>query len=150
VRLADASTLRVLAAEDNAINQLVLRTLLGQAGVDLLVVEDGAKALEAWRRQKWDLVLMDVQMPVMDGLSAARAIRQEEALHGLAATPIIALTANAMAHQIAEYVAAGMSSFVAKPIRVEELFEAMQAALVPSAAAEIQAVKSPSLAKRAR
>ena len=147
---ADAQTLRVLAAEDNATNQLVLRTLLEQAGVDLVLVEDGARAVEAWRRQKWDVVLMDVQMPVMDGLSAARAIRQEEASRGLAATPIIALTANAMVHQIAECVAAGMAHFVAKPIRVEDLFKAIEAALVPSEATETLAVNSSPPSKRAR
>ncbi len=123
------TSLRVLAAEDNSVNQLVLRTLLQQAGLDPVIVADGQAALTAWREQPWDIVLMDVQMPVMDGPTATRAIRAEEAASGLARTPILALTANAMSHQVEEYVAAGMDGLIPKPIRVEELFAALQAAL---------------------
>jgi PAS domain S-box-containing protein len=121
--------LRVLAAEDNSINQLVLRTMLQQAGVDPTIVADGREALDAWRRADWDLVLMDIQMPEMDGLTATRAIRDSESETGRRRTPIIALTANAMAHHIAEYAAGGMDGFVAKPIEVGRLFAAMDAAL---------------------
>jgi len=124
-----ASNLRVLAAEDNSVNQLVLKTLLGQVGIDPMVVGDGAEALAAWREHDWDLILMDVQMPIMDGPTATRAIREAERAKGRIRTPIVALTANAMAHQIAEYRAAGMDGFVAKPIDVEKLFAAMEAAM---------------------
>jgi PAS domain S-box-containing protein len=117
--------LRVLAAEDNEVNQLVLTTLLYQVGVEPEVVSDGEQALAAWRREAWDLVLMDVQMPQMDGPTAARAIRAEEAQTGRARTPIVALTANAMAHQIAEYLASGMDGYVTKPIEAARLFEAL-------------------------
>jgi signal transduction histidine kinase/ActR/RegA family two-component response regulator len=125
----DAANLRILAAEDNSVNQLVLKTLLSQVGIDPMVVGDGAEALEAWRDHDWDLILMDVQMPIMDGPTATRAIREAERIRGRARTPIVALTANAMAHQIAEYRAAGMDGFVAKPIDVEKLFAAIEAAL---------------------
>ncbi len=125
----DPSNLRILAAEDNAVNQLVLRTLLNQAGIDPVVVSDGAQVLEAWRNGLWDLILMDVQMPEMDGPAATRAIRAEEAETGRAPTPIIALTANAMAHQVAEYRACGMDDFVAKPIEITQLFAAMERVL---------------------
>ena len=125
--------LRVLAAEDNAVNQLVIRTLLEQAGVDPVVVGDGAEALEAWAREPWDLILMDVQMPVMDGPTATQEIRRRERALGRARTPIIALTANAMAHQVADYRAAGMDAIVAKPIDVTRLLEAMLEALALSA-----------------
>ena len=121
--------LRVLAAEDNGVNQLVLRTLLQQVGIEPVIVGDGAAAVEAWRNQLWDVILMDVQMPVMDGPTATRTIRALEAETGRARTPIIAVTANAMAHQVVEYGAAGMDSVVAKPIRVEDLFGALQAIL---------------------
>jgi PAS domain S-box-containing protein len=121
--------LRVLAAEDNAVNQVVLRTLLQQFGIEPMIVANGAAAVTAWRGEDWDVILMDVQMPVMDGPSAARAIRTGEAASGRARTPIVALTANAMSHQIAEYRAAGMDGVVAKPIRVEELLAALQASL---------------------
>jgi len=70
--------LRVLAAEDNDTNQLVLKTLLAQCGVEITLVDDGKKALEAWETQTWDIILMDIQMPVMDGVVATRAIRERE------------------------------------------------------------------------
>jgi signal transduction histidine kinase/AmiR/NasT family two-component response regulator len=120
--------LRVLAAEDNAVNQLVLKTLLHQLGVDPHVVEDGKAALEAWEAQAWDLILMDIQMPVMDGLTASAKIRQREAETGRARTPIIALTANAMSHQIKQYQAVGMDGHVAKPIEIAALYQALTAA----------------------
>ena len=132
---AQAPVLRVLAAEDNAVNQLVIRTLLEQAGVHPCVVADGAQALEAWEREPWDLILMDVQMPVMDGPTATLEIRRREAALGRSPTPIIALTANAMAHQIAEYRAAGMDAIVAKPIDAGQLLATMQELLSRPAAA---------------
>ena len=133
-RLDEATApLRVLAAEDNAVNQLVLRTLLQQAGLDLTVVSDGVAAVAAWEAGVWDVILMDVQMPDMDGPTATRRIRAREAETGRPRTPIVALTANAMAHQVAEYVAAGLDGFVAKPIEVSRLFAAIEAALAPPA-----------------
>ncbi|WP_411288930.1 ATP-binding protein [Phenylobacterium sp.] len=124
-----ARPLRVLAAEDNGMNQLVLKTLLGQIGVDLVMVSDGREAVAAWERERWDLILMDVQMPVMDGLTATALIRSREKAEGRGRTPIVALTANAMSHQVAEYHAAGMDAFVAKPIEAARLFAALQAAV---------------------
>jgi len=129
---AEAGGLRVLAAEDNEINQLVLKTLLGQFGLEPVIVPDGEAALEAWEREPWDVILMDVQMPRMDGPTATRKIRRREAELGRPRTPIVALTANAMAHQIEEYRAAGMDAFVAKPIDVAELLAALQAAVDPA------------------
>jgi PAS domain S-box-containing protein len=126
--------LKVLAAEDNSVNQLVLRTLLHQAGVQPLIVENGREAVEAWARETWDVILMDVQMPEMDGPTATREIRRREAAQGRARTPIVALTANAMAHQVAEYRAAGMDGFVAKPIEVARLFAVLQEVLDVGAA----------------
>jgi signal transduction histidine kinase/CheY-like chemotaxis protein len=121
--------LRVLAAEDNDVNQLVLKTLLMQAGVVPVLVENGRQALEAWEREAWDLVLMDIQMPEMDGVAATRAIRLREAETGRARTPIIAVTANAMTHQLVEYEAAGMDGVVAKPVDIARLFAAIESAL---------------------
>jgi signal transduction histidine kinase/ActR/RegA family two-component response regulator len=126
---------RVLAAEDNSVNQLVLKTLLHQIGVEPLVVENGQEALDAWKNAGWDVILMDMQMPVMDGLTAARAIRQAEADMGRARTPIIALTANAMSHQIQQCLAAGMDGHVAKPIEAARLFAALEAVLAEAEAA---------------
>jgi PAS domain S-box-containing protein len=121
--------LRVLAAEDNSVNQLVLKTLLNQIGVDPVIVGDGRAAVEAWAREAWDLILMDVQMPILDGPSATAEIRAREAAEGRPRTPIVALTANAMDDQIAGYLAAGMDGFVAKPIAASRLFAALQAVL---------------------
>jgi signal transduction histidine kinase/ActR/RegA family two-component response regulator len=125
----DAASLRVLAAEDNEVNQLVLKTLLGQAGLEPVVVGNGRLALEAWRAERWDVILMDIQMPEMDGLAASAAIRAEERATGRPRTPIVALTADALAHQTAGYKAHGMDGCVAKPIEAGRLFEALSAAL---------------------
>ncbi|MDP2011830.1 MAG: ATP-binding protein [Phenylobacterium sp.] len=125
----EAIELRVLAAEDNAVNQLVLKTLLGQVGVSPHVVEDGQAAVAAWETGSWDLILMDVQMPVMDGIAATARIRQRETATGRARTPIVALTANAMAHQVEEYFAAGMDGHLAKPIEIAALYATLNGVL---------------------
>jgi PAS domain S-box-containing protein len=122
-------TLRVLVAEDNEINQLVIKTLLDQVGVSPTVVTNGKLAVDAWDAQPWDVILMDVQMPVMDGPTATRLIRSRETQTGRARTPILALTANAMTHQVADYMAAGMDGHVAKPIEAQLLFSALERAL---------------------
>ncbi len=122
--------LRVLAAEDNATNRLVLKTLLEFGGVDLVLVEDGAEAVEAWRNGEWDLILMDVQMPVMDGPTATRRIRTLEAEMHRPRTPIIALTANIMSHQVTQYLDAGMDAHLAKPIVAEDLFRVVADAAI--------------------
>ena len=121
--------IRLLAAEDNEVNQLVLRTLLNQAGVEPVIVGDGAQALEAWRLQDWDVILLDVQMPQMDGPTAARAIRAGEQETGRRRTPILAVTANAMPQQLADYQAAGMDDVVTKPLEAARLYEALEQAL---------------------
>jgi signal transduction histidine kinase/CheY-like chemotaxis protein len=131
--------LRVLAAEDNAVNQLVLKTLLHQLGVEPTVVENGAEALAAWEGSAWDVILMDIQMPVMDGLTAAAAIRARERETGRPRTPILALTANAMSHQVEQYLAAGMDTHVAKPIEAAALFGALSALVSGSGAGEAAA-----------
>jgi len=130
----EASRARILAAEDNSTNRLVLKTLLGQIGIHPDMVGDGALAVEAWRHGAYDVILMDIQMPEMDGLAATRAIREEEAATGRRRTPILGLTANAMSHQVDEYRRAGMDGHIAKPIDVEKLFAALEAALHPEAA----------------
>ncbi|HEX7944038.1 MAG TPA: ATP-binding protein, partial [Phenylobacterium sp.] len=126
---AEPSPIRILAAEDNAVNQLVLKTLLSQVGLEPTVVENGAEAIEAWKSGRWDLILMDIQMPVMDGVTATRQIRALEAANDRVKTPIIAVTANAMSHQITEYAAAGMDAVVPKPLDAAALFDAIERAL---------------------
>jgi PAS domain S-box-containing protein len=128
---AGGRLLKILAAEDNPMNQLVLATLLGAAGLETVIVSNGEEAVQAFARQTWDLILMDVQMPVMDGLDAARAIRAAERAEGRPPTPIIALTANAMQHQLDDYQACGMTAMVSKPVEVRALLAAIQAAVEP-------------------
>ncbi len=120
--------LRVLAAEDNATNQLVLRTIMQTFGVDMTMVADGRQAVDAWADGDFDLILMDIQMPVMDGVAATQAIRAAEAqMDGGRRIPIIALSANAMTHQVKEYLGVGMDLHVAKPIELSKLHAAIRA-----------------------
>jgi CheY-like chemotaxis protein len=103
------------------------------------MVENGADAVDAWRAAHWDLVLMDIQMPVMDGVTATRLIRQAEREAGRPRTPIVALTANALSHQAAEYVAAGMDGLVPKPIEFSQLLAAIANAGEPACREAIRA-----------
>ena len=138
--------LRVLAAEDNPVNQLVLSTLLSQAGIDVQMVANGQEALEAFEAGTWDVVLMDVHMPVLDGVAATLEIRRREQLRGGARTPIIALTANAMSHQMAEYREAGMDGVVAKPIEFAKLLAEVARVLdAPGDAAEPPLLSQPGI-----
>ncbi len=118
--------LRVLAAEDIPTNQLVLRTILQAFGVELELVENGQLAVEAWRQRAFDVILMDIQMPVMDGLEATRTIRAEEQATGRARTPIIAVTANALPHHAKTYLENGLDASVGKPVEIEKLREAIE------------------------
>jgi signal transduction histidine kinase/ActR/RegA family two-component response regulator len=116
----DLGALRVLAAEDNETNQLVLKTILHSLGVVPVVVADGRQAVEAVATADFDLVLMDIQMPVLDGVEATREIRAREGPNARR-TRIVALSANAMRHQVSGYLAAGMDGHLAKPISIERL-----------------------------
>jgi signal transduction histidine kinase len=125
----DERPLRVLAAEDIPTNQLVLRTVLESFGVDLHMVDNGREAVEAWQHGAYDVILMDIQMPEMDGVAATLAIRAAEERSGRARTPIIAVSANAMAHHVKEYRLAGMDGHVAKPIELVKLHTAIETAI---------------------
>jgi CheY-like chemotaxis protein/two-component sensor histidine kinase len=118
---AGEAALRVLVAEDNGINQLVLKTLLNAVGVEPVIVADGLAAVEAWGAGRWDLILMDIQMPVMDGYAATEWIRQWEAAGKRPRLPIVALTADAFEEDRKRCLAIGMNDFLAKPIAVEAL-----------------------------
>jgi signal transduction histidine kinase/ActR/RegA family two-component response regulator len=122
-------SVRVLAAEDNLVNQKVLKAIVEPMDVELAMVGDGRAAVEAWRTGDFDVILMDIQMPVMDGIAAAKAIRAAEKAEQRPRTPILALTANALVHQVEEYLGAGMDGHVAKPIEISKLYDAMSRAL---------------------
>ena len=125
---------RVLAAEDNLTNQKVLAALLAPLDLELTIVDNGRLAVEACRDGGFDMVLMDVQMPEMGGVEATVLIRAAEAAEGLAPVPIIAVSANALRHQVEEYLAAGMNDHVAKPIEATVLYGAINNALARVAA----------------
>jgi signal transduction histidine kinase/CheY-like chemotaxis protein len=127
--------LKVLAAEDNATNQAVLRALLEPLGAEVTLVATGREAVEAFAAEAFDVVLMDVQMPEMNGVDATRLIRALEREAGRAATPILALTANVMSHQIEAYLAAGMDGHIAKPLDVSQLYAAIDGAISDEARA---------------
>ncbi len=139
---ADASgaPLRILFADDHPVNRQVVALILEPLGIELTEVEDGAMALEAYSNGTFDLVLMDVQMPVMDGLAATRAIREIERSTGRARTPIISLTANAMPEDVRRSLDAGSDSHLAKPIRPDKLIEAVNQALAAEPAPAMKAV----------
>ena len=115
--------MRVLLAEDHPVNRRVVELILGSAGVDLTCVENGLEAVQAFSGRAFDLVLMDMQMPVMDGLTAIREIRALEAASGAAPTPIHVLTANAMPEHISASHEAGADGHLAKPIVADVLIE---------------------------
>jgi len=123
---------RVLLAEDLTTNQILITAILKRAGHQVDVVETGAAAVEAVQRQDYDLVLMDVQMPIMDGLEATRKIR---ALEGRVTNiPVVALTASVLEQDVEACRAAGMDDFVAKPIDADALLDAVARWVLPKPA----------------
>ncbi|MFY8209851.1 MAG: ATP-binding protein [Caulobacter sp.] len=120
---ADADV-RLLLVEDNAVNRELICAMLEPFGVAIETANDGVAGVEAMRQGQYDLVLMDVQMPVMDGLTATREIRALEGARG-ASTPIIAMTANVLPEQVANCLAAGMDDHLGKPISPAKLLEAV-------------------------
>jgi CheY-like chemotaxis protein len=124
----DAPPLRVLAADDNPTNRKVVELMLGAAGAEVVSVENGADAVEAWRGGAFDLVLMDLRMPVMDGLDAIRAIRKAEG-SGLPRAPIIVISANTSPTDREASAQAGADLHIGKPLRAEELFAAISGVL---------------------
>jgi CheY-like chemotaxis protein len=119
---AEDAGLRILLAEDNKVNQPISTKLLGRLGHFVVVAGDGRIAFEEFKKQHFDLALMDLQMPEMDGYASTRAIREYEQPLGRH-TPIIAMTAHAMARHKESCLAAGMEGYVSKPVNVRELEE---------------------------
>jgi CheY-like chemotaxis protein len=122
---ASRRMLRVLLAEDNVVNQKLGVRLLEKRGHAVVVVANGKEALAALAQESFDLVLMDVQMPEMDGMEATVQIRQQEQPGGRR-LPILAMTAHAMKGDRERCLAAGMDGYIAKPIQPRELYEAIE------------------------
>ncbi|MBQ23577.1 ATP-binding protein [Alcanivorax sp.] len=121
----------VLLVEDNVVNAMVARRILEQMGVTVVTASNGEEALEKARQRDFDCILMDVQMPVMDGLEATRRLRQWEREQGRAPMPVVALTANAMHEERERCLAVGMNSHLAKPFRRQQLARALSPYLTP-------------------
>lgn len=119
--------LRILAADDNGTNRSVLELMLTRCGAQVTTVSDGHQAVQAWAPGRFDAILLDIAMPVMDGKAALMEIRQREAASALPRVPIIAVTANAMSHQIVEYLIWGFDSCVSKPITMGDVTKVIRA-----------------------
>jgi signal transduction histidine kinase/CheY-like chemotaxis protein len=129
---ASRARLKILLAEDNRVNQLLVVRLLQARGHQVAVVSDGLAALDAIEKQNFDLILMDIQMPEMDGLEATRILREREK-KGLRSAPIIAMTAHAMKGDRDKCIEAGMTGYISKPIQPDQLFELMDEVMAPAA-----------------
>jgi len=126
--------LRVLAADDNRTNRMILGAMMGQLGIAAVLVSDGTEALKAYDREEFDLVILDISMPDVDGVTVQREIRAREARRAdtpgaprLTRLPIVAFTANAMSHQVESYLAAGFDDCLTKPLQIDRLRTALSA-----------------------
>ncbi|MBF0526585.1 MAG: response regulator [Deltaproteobacteria bacterium] len=124
--------LRILLAEDNLVNQKLALVLLERQGHTVVIAGDGQKALAAWEKEPFDIILMDIQMPVMDGLKATAAIRAHERQTGRH-IPIVAMTAYAMTGDKQRCIDAGMDDYLSKPINIQELYQVIARTMKDSA-----------------
>ena len=117
---------RLLFAEDDAVSRMSGKMMLEKCGFAVTSARDGQEALDAFSREPFDAVLLDIQMPVMDGVAACRAMRDRDRFGERADTPIIAMTAYAMAGDRERFLAAGMDDYVAKPVDAGALRDALE------------------------
>lgn len=136
--------LRFLVAEDNRTNRMVIKAILAPTNAEVVFAEDGEQAVQLFKAEQFDLVLMDIQMPNMNGMEATEVIRSMEAADpARKKTPIVAVTANAMPHQRQEYLDSGMDDHVSKPIQPKELYAVLQRAMAAQAEPELTAEDAP-------
>ena len=121
-----AQPLKLLVVEDNLTNRRLVQRILEKAGCTVMLAEDGAQALALWQHEHFDGILMDISMPVMDGVEAAARIRELEAGSGKR-TPIVALTAHALQGDREKYLGLGMDGYISKPINRSELLQTVAA-----------------------
>jgi two-component system sensor histidine kinase/response regulator len=141
-RLREGRPLRILLAEDNQVNQMLASRLLEREGHTVVVAGDGAQALDTLGSQSFDLVLMDAQMPVMDGFEATAAIRRLEENTGTH-IPIIAMTAHAMVGDRQRCLRAGMDGYIPKPVNAHELYETIETVLAHAESGRAQQPADP-------
>lgn len=125
----ELTDVRMLVVEDNAMNRRVVQFLLAKTGANLTFAEDGAKGVEAFQSSRFDVVLMDMQMPVMDGLTATRCLRAWEAQSAVAPTPVIILSANVMEEQVRQSIEAAADLHIAKPFTLDSLLAGLRTVL---------------------
>ena len=130
--------LHVLVAEHDQTQEQLLRVLLGQIGIQPEIVSGRGELIEAWQREPWDLIVLDMQMPEVDGLAFARAFRKAEAQVRWAYTPILALADRPTARQIAAFGAAGMDGYVARPITASSLFAAIESTIEATGSMDVE------------
>lgn len=119
----DLAGLRALVADDNPINLQIIDSFLRRLGLQTTMVENGRQAVEAWAPGRFDILCLDIAMPELDGLAALRAIQTRARSMGAAVPPAVAVTANAMPHQVTEYLASGFDGCIAKPVRRAQIGE---------------------------
>jgi len=113
--------IHLLVAEDNPINQKLITNILNKTGIEVDIANNGAEAVESYMKNQYDIIFMDIEMPVMGGMEATAKIRSYEREKGIRPVPIVALTANALSGDKAKYLGAGMDDYMAKPIKLDEL-----------------------------
>ena len=136
-RLASSSggaARQVLVVEDTRMNQLLIRRVLEKRGFQVLLASSGHEALKLYAKQRFDVILMDIQMPDISGIEVTRLMREQEKGTGRA-TPIIAVTSNALKGDRERFLAAGLDGYVSKPIDFDQLFVTIQDLLSPSSPA---------------
>ncbi len=134
---AEDAPVRALVAEDHPANRRIIELMLAPMGVDVTLVANGAEAVEAFKRHDWELVLLDMQMPVLDGVSAARAMRDLEVGLGRSRTPIAMLSANVLPRHVDDAMQAGADHFIAKPVTPAALAQGLDD-LIRAAAANAE------------
>jgi len=121
-----ASPPRILLVEDNKVNQMVAGSLLKKRAMQVTIANDGIEAVDICSEQRFDLILMDIQMPRMGGIKAMQTIKEKMIASGYSTTPIVALTANAMQGAAEEYLGSGMDDYLTKPIDTDDLDRVLQ------------------------
>jgi CheY-like chemotaxis protein len=125
----DLSRIRALVADDNAVNRFILSHMLGLTNAEVIVVRDGREAVDTWKQQPFDIMLLDISMPNMDGVAALAEICDHEVASGRSSPIALAVTAHTMPHEMNGYLAAGFSGIVPKPLRLTTLYEEICSAL---------------------
>ena len=125
----DLTGIRVLAADDNRTNRMILSAMMGQLGISPRMVEGGEQALEAFGQEEFDAIILDISMPDIDGITVLQEIRAREGERTSDPVPVLAFTANAMAHQVESYMLAGFDDCLTKPLQLDRLRSALGALL---------------------